>query len=329
MSRGRWGAVAAPGTNPVHLRRVVAAQPGGEGGDEAARAWRELGVRVTTAGDPGYPTVLLERDARGAPGLLAVRGNWPTGPAVAIVGARRASGYGTAVAAWLAEAAARAGVTVISGGAVGIDAAAHQASLDRTIAVLGCGHGVAYPRPHGRAGGLFDRIVTAGGAVVSSYLPQLPPRPHVVRARNRLVAALADALVVVEGGCTSGALVTAGHAADLGVPVLAVPGDVRQPGSAAPHLLLAEGAAPCRDPSDLLAAVGTSTVAAAGPVPTTLAPAVHSVLADVWPRPIRLDELARRSGLNAGRLLAAITAGRVAGEVVEGHDGVRLRTAPD
>ena len=331
MSGLLWRAVTAPGTDPERLRRVVVDASDDAGGgtpDDAAAAWQEQGVLVALRGDAGYPRGLVERDAAGGPEFLAVRGSWPAGPAVAIVGARRASGYGVAVAAWLAEAAAKAGVTVISGGAVGIDAAAHQAALGHTIAVLGCGHGVGYPRPHARPGGLFDQLVATGGAVVSSYGPSTPPRPHVVRARNRLVAGLADALVVVEGGARSGSLVTAGHAADLGVPVLAVPGDVRQPGSTAPHLLLAEGAAPCREPADLLAAVGTSPVAVAAQVATTLPPSVHEQLAGAWPRPVRLDELARRSGVNTGQLLAAITAARVNGEVVEGHDGIRLRAAP-
>ena len=324
-----WKAVAAPGTDPEQLRRVVLQAPDQTAtGVDDATAWLERGVRVALRGDPGYPRGLAAKDPAGAPAVLASRGRVPPGPSVAIVGARRASGYGVAVAAWLADAAARAGVVVVSGGAVGIDAAAHQAADGHTVAVLGCGHGVDYPHPHARRGGLFDRLVEDGGAIVSSYLPSTPPRPHVVRARNRLVAALADALVIVEGGARSGSLVTAGHAADLGVPVLAVPGDVRQPGSAAPHLLLAEGAAPCRDPADLLAAVGTSSVAAAASPPSALPPGVHGHLARAWPRPVRLDELARRSGISTGQLLASITSARVHGEVVEGHDGVRLRTAP-
>lgn len=324
-----WAAVAADGTEPSHLERVIRAEAKDRASAEAAAgAWMAAGVTVTLRGDPDYPPALIDRDPTHAPVFLATRGSWPAGPVVAIVGARRASGYGVAVAAWLAEAAARAGVVVVSGGAVGIDAAAHQAALSRTVAVLGCGHGVGYPRPHARPGALFDQVVENEGAVVSSLLPDAPPRPHVVRARNRIVAGLADALVVVEGGATSGSLVTAGHAADLGVPVLAVPGDVRQPGSAAPHLLLAEGAAPCREPADLLAAVGTSPIAAASSAATTLPDGVHDLLVSAWPRPVRLDELARRAGTNTGRLLAAITTARVNGEVVEGHDGIRLRTAP-
>ncbi|MDX1510852.1 MAG: DNA-processing protein DprA [Nitriliruptorales bacterium] len=331
MSEALWASVAAPGTDPDRLRRAVRDAPDrGLAGsvDEDAAAWQEHGVCVTLRGDPAYPADLAAKDPAGAPAFLAVRGQLPRGPAVAIVGARRASGYGVAVAAWLADAAARAGVTVISGGAVGIDAAAHQAAGRHTVAVLGCGHAVGYPHPHARRGGLFDQLAEAGGAVVSGYLPCTPPRPHVVRARNRLVAGLADALVVVEGGARSGSLVTAGHAADLGVPVLAVPGDVRQPGSAAPHLLLAEGAAPCREPADLLAAVGASSVGAAPSSPSALPPPIREHLAASWPRPIRLDELARRSGMSTGQLLAAITAARVDREVVEGHDGVRLRAAP-
>src|SRR5690606_1664623 len=129
-------------------------------------------------------------------------------------------------------------------GAVGIDAAAHRAALESggtTTVVLGCGHGVPYPRAHAVPGGLFDRVLDTGGALASELLPDEPPRAWQVRARNRLVAALVDVVVVVEGGARSGSLLTATAAADRGVTVMAVPGDVRAPGSVAPHRLLAEG----------------------------------------------------------------------------------------
>jgi DNA processing protein len=314
-------------------------------------AWLARGVRVALVGDPAYPGRLAESwPHTDAPAWFAWRGTpaWDA-PAVAIVGARRASGYGGAIAAWLADAAARAGIRVVSGGALGIDAAAHRAAValpGGTSVVLGCGHAVPYPRPHAADGGLFDQVVDHGGSVLSELLPFQPPRAGPVRARNRIVAALADVVVVVEGGARSGSLLTAGAAADRGRTVLAVPGDVRAPGSAAPHRLLADGAGPCTGPDDLLAAVAgsrserfgrpatdaTAPTVAAGPAragPTTLPPPVHGVLADRWPRPVRLEQLAVDADLPVPALLAAITRATVAGEVVDGADGVRLRRAPD
>jgi DNA processing protein len=302
-----------------------------------ARTWRSLDVRVALAGDPGYPARLATGwPTDGAPPLVAWRGRAPGAedrPRVAIVGARRASSYGTGVAAWLAEAASTSGIEVVSGGAVGVDAAAHAAALDGpggTTVVLGCGHDVAYPRPHAIEGGLFDRVLAAGGALVSESLPGDAPRAHRVRARNRIVAGLVDAVVVVEGGARSGALVTAGDAADRGVAVLAVPGDVTAPLSTAPHRLLTEGAAPCTGPDDLLAAVGRLSLGSEpdGRPPTVLPPPVRAVLDRRWPRPVRPDDLARTADVAIGSLLAALTRARIAGEVVESPDGVRLARAP-
>ena len=361
-----WDLIAAPGTDPDLLARVAALAHDGAGRralraafDDAGllaelatdllpapsaaqrraatatcRTWTRLGVRAAVRGDPAWPN-RLERSAAPPP-LLAWRGppSMPSGPAVAIVGARRATSYGTGVAAWLAEAAGGAGVTVVSGGAVGVDHAAHAAAVDHgTTVVLGCGHDVPYPRAHARPGGLFDRVVEAGGAVCSEQLPAVPPRPQHVRARNRIVAALVDVVVVVEGGPTSGSLVTATEAADAGVDVMAVPGDVRAHGSVAPHRLLREGAAPCTSPDDLLAALGV--VARAGtassspaPGPTVLPASLLAVLSAAWPRPVPPDQLAARAGVGIGQVLAALTRARVAGVVVTAADGVRLVRAP-
>ncbi len=323
--------------------------------------WRADAVRVALIGDPAYPRCLAEGwPELDAPVWLAWRGQPPGhAPGVAIVGARRATSYGSGVAAWLAEAVADAGIRVVSGGATGIDAAAHRATTGRpggTTVVLGCGHRVAYPRPHARAGGLFDQILDDGGSLVSEALPHQPPKAHQIRARNRIVAGLAAAVVVVEGGERSGSLLTAGAAAERGRAVLAVPGDIRAPGSAAPHRLLAEGAAPCCSPAQLLEALGSSVPAAEHPggepgsgggslggaaraatdapaagtvrATTTLPPAVHAALVGAWPRPVRLEDLARTAQVPVGGLLAALTRARVNGEVAEAADGIRLRRAP-
>lgn len=323
----------------VALRRAVPARRLDDGPARAmARAWRDRGVQVALLGDRGFPPRLAT--VADPPPFLATRGDPATGAGravVAVVGARNATAYGRGVAAWLAEAAAEAGAHVVSGGAVGIDAAAHGAAVDRpggTTVVLGSGHDVAYPRAHAAPGGLFDRIVHAGGALRSELLPGCPPRAHRVRSRNRLVAGLADVVVVVEGGPRSGSLLTATAAVDRGVAVMAVPGDVRAPGSAAPHRLLGEGAVPCTAPADLLDALG---VAAAGTPqagvprpagPSVLPDPVRAVLAAAWPRPVALEELARRSGVAAGALLAALTRARVVGEIAQSVDGATLRRAP-
>ena len=304
-------------------------------------AWRRLGVRAALVGDPAYPSQLADGwPATPGPVLLSWLGQPPVdAPTVAIVGARRATGYGTGVASWLAATVARAGVHVISGGARGIDAAAHRAALEEpggTSVVLGCGHAVGYPRDHAAPGGLFDQVLDHGGSLLSEQLPDARPHAGNVRARNRIVAGLSQAVVVVEGSARSGALVTAGAAADRGVPVLAVPGDVRAQGSAAPHELLAEGAAPCRGPGDLLEILGTATppvgerehgtvdAAATAGLPQDLA----TVLAASWPRPVRVEELARRTGRSVPTLLGALTQARVVGTVAESVEGVRLRRAP-
>jgi DNA processing protein len=325
------------------------ASPHVAAGDAAAALplvedWSAAGVRAAIVGDAAYPRRLAEGwPQTDGPTVLAWRGlPVPDVPTVAIVGARRATGYGTAVAAWLAEAAAAAGARIVSGGAVGIDAAAHDAALELpggTTVVLGCGHSVPYPRPHARHGGLFDRILDHAGTVASELLPREQPHAGQVRARNRIVAGLADVVVVVEGGDRSGALLTAGAAAERGRTVLAVPGDVRASGSMAPHRLLAEGAAPCTGPADLLEVLGTApthdpdaTPGSGGPaqamIVSTLPEQVHVLLAARWPRPMRIDELARATGRPIGPLLAAVTRARVAGEIADGTEGIRLRRAP-
>lgn len=325
--------------------------------DDAAHAaaviarWVARGCQLSVVGDPGYPSRLAEGwpDTDG-PVLLAASGQVPEDrPTVALVGSRRASSYGTGITAWLAEAAGEAGAHVISGGAVGIDAAAHRAAVHTsggTSVVLACGHDVDYPRSHARPGGLFDGIRRAGGALVSEQLPAVPPRAGVVRARNRIVAALADVVVVVEGGARSGALLTATAALERDRVLLAVPGDVRASGSVAPNRLLGEGAHPCTGPGDLLEHLdrlahrahlaGTGGVAAAGTTaeveradPLSALPApLHAALRAAWPRAVPVDVLLERAELDAGAALAALTRAQVAGEVAEGPEGVVLCRRP-
>jgi len=215
----------------------------------------ERGIAALCRCDARYPTTMT--DLSDPPAVLYVHGE----PArfeqtlradrVAVVGARRASEYGLQQARGLGRGLAAAGLTVVSGMALGVDAAAHAGALEAgglTVAVLACGPDVAYPASKR---GLHARIA-ASGAVVAELPPGAPPRRWCFPARNRIIAALAQATVVVEAGERSGSLITAGQAADLGRDVAAVPGLVTAPLAAGTNALIADGAQLVRGPHDVL-----------------------------------------------------------------------------
>jgi DNA processing protein len=195
---------------------------------------------------------------RGGLPVLQYRGRWPppAGPRVAIVGARRPTPYGEAVAERLATDLGAAGVVVVSGLAIGVDAAAHEGCLlggGCTVAVLGSGVDVIYPASNS---GLARRLLEAGGAVVSQFPAGTVPRPANFPRRNWTIAALADVVVVVEAAEGSGALITADAALHLGKQVMAVPGSVFSALSVGCHQLLRDGAALVQNARDVLAELG-------------------------------------------------------------------------
>jgi DNA processing protein len=195
-------------------------------------------------------------------GEAVLEGLWVAGtldglcaPCIAVVGTRAPSDDGRRRARRLAEQLARRGVCVVSGLALGIDGAAHEGALAAgapTIGVLGGGHDRFFPPRHRELGA---RIAASGGAVVSPFAPGVPAQPWQFLARNAVIAALADAVVVVEAAARSGALNTAGHGADRGIPVLAFPGDVDRPKAAGCNALIRDGATLVRDADDVLAAL--------------------------------------------------------------------------
>jgi DNA processing protein len=220
-------------------------------GEELANA----DCRLVAAHDSEYPVGLL--DLFDPPAGLFVRGRSlrEMDVRVAIVGARNCSVQGRDTAGWLAGDLASAGACVVSGAARGIDAAAHLGALDRsgmTIAVLGCGVDVAYPRRHA------DLLagVASRGAVVSEYPPGTRAEPFRFPARNRIVAALSRGVVVVEGAVGSGSMITAEHALDIGRDVFAVPGEVSSALAQVPLMLIRDGATMVRGPDDLLSDLG-------------------------------------------------------------------------
>ncbi|MCS7021882.1 MAG: DNA-processing protein DprA [Gemmataceae bacterium] len=210
------------------------------------------GVRAVIRGRAGYPTPLLNIPT--PPPLLFVKGTWEQRDmrAVAIVGTRQATPAGLRLAAQLARGLVRAGYTVVSGLARGIDAAAHQGALEgggRTIAVLASGLGRIYPPEHDE---LARHIAPEHGCLLSETPMQTPPQAGMFPARNRLISGLSQAVVLVEAGERSGALITAQHALEQGRELFAVPGSVDNPACAGCLALLRQGARLIRNVQDLL-----------------------------------------------------------------------------
>lgn len=269
------------------------------------RRLRACGGRMLAHGDPGYPGGLTRLPD--PPAALFVRGSLPEGPAVTVVGARRCSEYGREIAAAIAQGLAAVGVAIVSGAAFGIDAASHRGALSArgpTVAVLGSG--VDVPTPE-RNRGLIERIAERG-AVVSEYAPGQGALPARFPARNRILAALARAVLVVEGTARSGALITARHAVDVGVDVLAVPGTVTSPYSEAPNALIRDGAGLVRSAADVLGAIDWDPLAipTGGPDAAGVGEDEGRVLAAVGGAPMTLDAVARRLGRPTGEVLVVL-----------------------
>lgn len=252
----------------------------------AVETARRVGARIVLLGDPWYPPLL--REIEGPPALLYVRGTLePAAPRVALVGSRDADDYGLEVARQLAEGLARARVQIVSGGARGIDAAAHAGALwgaGTTVAVLGCGIDVVYPPEHGE---LYERLARGGGAVITELPPGTAPGPRNFPRRNRIISGLSSATVVVRAALGSGALNTADHAARQGRPLFAVPGDATAHLSAGPNeLLRLEVAKAVTSARDLLLALGWK-------VPPDLPEAAPVAAAPLFPE--RTDAAAART----------------------------------
>ena len=273
-------------------------------------------------GDPGYPHVLADAmGERAKP--LQVRGALPvTGWSVAVVGSRRATSEGMALAEQLAHRLASQGVTVVSGGALGIDAAAHRGALaagGRTVAVLGTGIDVVYPERH-RA--LFEQIVAGGGALVSTFDDGALPLPGHFVARNAFIAGLSHAVVVVEAAARSGSLSTARFAAKQGKRVGAIAGS---PGA---NQLLAGGAFHVRSADDVLAALAGGPAPSGPSAPPSLDEEPAKVLA-AMPQDDVIDEeaLALALGLTPRAVVRALSALQLMGLVTVAPGRRYRRTA--
>lgn len=285
----------------------------------AARArCREAGLDTICGCENGYPARL--RDLEAPPAVLHVAGgrerllSLVQEEPVAVVGARRASPYGLEVGRSLAFNLSRAGVTVISGMALGIDSAAHVGALSAsagTVAVLPAGA----ERPYPAAKRALHHKIQVNGAVVSELPPQAAAWRWMFPARNRIVAALAAMVVVVEAGERSGALLTARSARALGRPVGAVPGRVSSPQAAGPNALLAAGAHLVRGAQDVLDELyGAGTRQPEATRAAELAPELRRLLAAIADGHGTTEALAQ-AGVPAGQALAALAALELSGYV--------------
>jgi DNA processing protein len=267
--------------------------------DEEIERCARRGVRLLGRAEPDYPEAL--RSSCDAPAVLWVCGELDSsGPQLAIVGSRGATGAGSSLARGIARELAAAGVSIVSGLARGIDTAAHRGALDgsgRTVAVLGCGVDVPYPPENAE----LQAAIAERGAVISEFPLQTPPLPGHFPRRNRVIAGLCRAVLVVEAGLKSGALGTARLALDEGRDVFAVPGRPGDPLAEGTNQLLRDGAALVRHARDVADELGLEL----GPKPAKkLADPLLDALSTETPR--SLSELQQRCGQEGPALLARL-----------------------
>lgn len=265
-------------------------------------------------GNPGYPELLSR--VPDPPERLYVKGTMKREDAlaVALVGSRKPTPYGRHMARNLAGELARSGVTVVSGLARGIDTEAHRATLrkgGRTIAVLGCGLDVDYPRGYGQ----FKKEICARGALVTEFEPGTHPLPRNFPSRNRIISGLSLGVVVIEAGRRSGSLITARWALDQGREVMAVPGRADSPMSEGPIDLIRDGAMPVINALDILEGLGIdlgpgSTMKVEPPGGET-----GPVIAALAPGPRLPEELAVTTGWPLPKVLAVLSKLMIEGQV--------------
>lgn len=282
------------------------------------------GLRFVGRSEPPYPRLL--RELHDPPAGLFLRGSADvellSEPAVAIVGARMCSSYGRQVARMLGRELASAGLVVVSGLARGVDGEAHRGALEAggaTIGVLGCGVDRDYPAAHAQ----LARGICGAGLVVSEYAPGVEPAPWRFPARNRIIAGLCRAAVIVEARERSGALITADFALESGREVFAVPGEITSTLAAGTNALLRVGATPLTAAADVLELFGLEATRSER---LDLGAHAAAVLEALAREPAAADELSRATGLDAAALGTALAELELAGAVAEAdglYRGVR------
>jgi DNA processing protein len=302
---------------------------------ELEKVWEqfdEKGISVTILSDEDYPSRLRELEL--PPPVLYMRGELTPDDewAVAIVGTRRVTAYGRQIAEDVAGTLALNGITVVSGLARGVDSIAHQAALNaggRTVAVLGSGLDHIYPPENRR----LSEQVTNSGVLISDYPPGTAPEASNFPPRNRLISGLSLAVVIVEAGQTSGALITASFAADQGRDVFAVPGNITSPASKGTNRLIRDGAHPLLHAEEILEALELTMVAEHRTARVVLpADAVEAQLFETLSRePLHIDEIRSRTEISIEKVTATLALMELKGMVrqVGGMHYIALREAKE
>lgn len=302
---------ALPGMQPCDVLR--------DGAEQALLRAEASGTDVITYFDDRYPERL--RTIPAPPAMLWVKGALPprSVPAVAVVGTRSCTvSYGKPVTDTLTEAWVRAGCCIVSGLAAGVDTVAHERTLrcgGITVAVIASGTDRISPSA---AASLAKRVVDGGGAVVSEYRCGVAALPPYFPQRNRIIAGLADAVVVTESAAKGGALITAEFARRLQRPLYAVPGSILSSRSAGTNALLAAGLATmCVQADDLLADLGIMAQQMMFPMAEALSPREAAIVGAIDGDDIHVDKLARHLGVDVGTMLSELLALELSGAVVQ------------
>ncbi|MFA4937010.1 MAG: DNA-processing protein DprA [Patescibacteria group bacterium] len=273
------------------------------------KSWQEiktLKLNVTTVADDQYPTLLKE--ISDPPPVIYWQGNWEcvNSPALATVGARKITSYGQQVIAKIIPALAQAGICIVSGLAYGVDAACHQATLQasgKTIAVLASGLDQIYPSANRY---LANKIIDAQGLLLTEHPPGVLPLRHHFPIRNRIIAGLARATLVIEAAQTSGALITAKQALEYNRDVFAIPGSILSEQSAGTNELIRLGATPVSQPEEILNSFNLTAASGAGPK-RQLTEMEATIINLIKNEPQHIDEIARLLHLPAGDITAKLS----------------------
>lgn len=330
----------APGWLSRHTVRFH--DPASQVSEKQRRSLRERPLRVLTLHDVDYPPLL--REIHDPPPFLFAYGSYSAKDhvSVGIVGSRRATPYGKGVAEKIAHELAERGVTIVSGGATGIDTSAHRGALageGRTVAVLGCGVDVCYPRENAA---LFKQI-TENGALLSEFPLGAQPEFWRFPQRNRIVSGMSLGLLIVEAPKSSGALITARFAAEHGRVLMVTPGNIDRPSSVGSNELLREGATPILGTEDVLYALQLVPVpshkaqqfqlsleeAPAAPPPPNLSglsPQTAQILQRLSNTPKHLDVLAQECGLESAQAGVELTLMELSGLIsrLPGNNWIRV-----
>lgn len=303
----------AAASSPAAADRLLA--PADEERLAQMHAWlRAPGHELLAWDDPDFPRALL--DTPGAPPVLFLMGRRDllNRPALAIVGSRWATPQGCENARAFAEALSRAGLTIVSGLALGVDAAAHEGALrgeGSTIACVGTGLDRVYPARHRE----LAHVIALSGVLLSEFLPGTPPLRQNFPQRNRLISGLARGVLVVEASISSGSLITARLAGEQGREVFAVPGSIHSPFSKGCHKLIREGAKLVETAQDVLDELRLPGLAAVSPRPREADAPRNAIIAALGGDPCGLDTLIARTRIGPDALCAALVELELEGHV--------------